>query len=389
VDIPVDLIFETVVHLRMKHRALSLKEWNGESPTLTGMDRVLACLRDCKDADMESSAQRVIPFTQVEQLRAGRAVIQQEAEALLALARKLDAGFCLAVDMVLNCPGSVIVTGMGKAGLIGQKLSATFSSTGTRSHFLHPAEGVHGDLGCLHENDVVLALSNSGETEEVLGIIPTAKDIGTQVIGITATDQNTLARMSDVVIEYGRLREACRWGLAPSTTTTAMLAVGDALALVVSEAKGFSPHQFARFHPAGSLGQKLKPVCELMRPRDQLRIASETATVREVISGTARPGRRTGAILLIDESEQLTGIFTDSDLARMLEAGDVDFDQPICEVMTRNPMSVSDQSIFSDVVDVLAERKISELPVVNDRGCPVGLIDITDVIGWLPTEPND
>ncbi|WP_437206556.1 KpsF/GutQ family sugar-phosphate isomerase [Planctomicrobium sp. SH664] len=339
---------------------------------------------------MSAAEKSVIPFNQMEQLRSGRGIIRQEAEALQTLSRQLDASFCVAVDMLLGCTGSVIVCGMGKAGLIGQKISATLSSTGTRAHFLHPAEAVHGDLGSLHANDILLALSNSGETEEILAILPTIRSMGVRIIAITATDQNSLASHSDVVIEIGPVREACPWGLAPTTSTTSMLAVGDALALVASEARGFSPQNFAKFHPGGSLGQKLKPVTQIMRPRDQLRIATDSATVREVITQAARPGRRSGAVLLMAVDQSLTGIFTDSDLARLLETRqDSVLDQPIATVMTKNPLAVRDNAIFSDVIDLLAERKISELPVVDDQRRIVGLIDITDVIGWLPTDSGD
>lgn len=339
---------------------------------------------------MSAAAHRLIPFTQVERLRAGRDIVRQEARTLESIADRLDSSFCLAVELLLECSGNVIVCGMGKAGLIGQKITATLSSTGTRAHFLHPGEAVHGDLGRLHADDLLLALSNSGETEEILSILPTVREMGLRVISITGSSQNSLAGRSDVVIEMGRLREACPWGLAPSTSTTAMLAIGDALALVVSQARGFTPQNFAKFHPGGSLGQKLKPVIEIMRPRDQLRVWPDRATVREVITGTARPGRRTGAVLLVDEEQALSGIFTDSDLARLLEVRrDGALDEPVAEVMTRNPLTVRASAVFADVIDLLAERKISELPVVDDRRRPIGLIDITDVIGWLPTDSTE
>lgn len=347
-------------------------------------------LEHCRMHIVGSSAKHLIPFTQFEQLRTGREIVRQEAEALMNLARSLDASFLAAVNLIRECTGSVIVCGMGKAGLIGKKITATLSSTGTRAHFLHPAEAVHGDLGCLHENDLLLALSNSGETEEILNVIPAAKRFGIQVISVTANEHNSLAFRSDVVLQIGRVREACRWGLAPSTSTTAMLALGDALALVVSEAKGFMPQHFAQFHPGGSLGQKLKPVIEVMRPRDQLRIASDQETVRNVITSAAKPGRRTGAILLVDEAGKLTGIFTDSDLARLLESRqDSVLDEPIATVMTTRPSTLAADAIFGDVVEILSSRKISEVPVVDQTGCPVGLIDITDVIGWLPTEGDN
>lgn len=334
-----------------------------------------------------SAAPQCVPFTQFEQLRVGREIVRREAEALQNLAARLDASFCAGVDLLLNCQGSVIVTGMGKAGLIGTKIAATLSSTGTRAHFLHPAEAVHGDLGCLHASDVLLALSNSGETEEISQILPTVARLGVPIVAISSSDHNTLAAHADVTITYGRVREACAWGLAPSTSTTAMLAVGDALALVVSQARGFTPEKFAVFHPAGSLGRQLKTVAELMRPLEQLRMAHVGTSVREVFATAARDGRRSGAILLTDDEHRLAGLFTDSDLARLLEQRRDDaFDRPIADVMTADPLTVRPQSTFAQVVDLLSERKISEVPVIDEDGRPVGLIDITDVIGWMPHE---
>lgn len=333
-----------------------------------------------------SAAEHLIPYSQFDQLRDAREILRLESEALVEVSRKLDAGFCAAVDLLLNCSGSVIVCGMGKAGLIGQKLAATFSSTGTRAHFLHPAEAVHGDLGCLHEQDVLLALSNSGETDEISALLPTLKRLRIPIIAMTATDRSTLGQSADIRILLGRLKEAGPWGLAPSTSTTAMLAVGDALALVVARQRGFTPQQFAVFHPAGSLGRQLKQVTEIMRPRESLRLAHASQTVREVFVAAPRPGRRTGAVLLLDEDGALAGLFTDSDLARLMEQRrDEALDRPIAEVMTASPLTLHTSAMFSDVVALLSERKISEIPVVDDQGVPVGLIDITDVIGWLPS----
>ncbi|MCA9080523.1 MAG: KpsF/GutQ family sugar-phosphate isomerase [Planctomycetaceae bacterium] len=339
---------------------------------------------------VNSPAPQLIPFSHFEQLRMGREVIRQESEALMGVARLLDATFCTASDLIGATTGHVVVTGLGKAGLIGQKIAATMSSTGTPATFLHPTEAVHGDLGCLHSGDVLLALSNSGETEEVCDLIPLVHRLGVRTIAITATEQSTLGSTCELVLTLGRLREACPWGLAPTTSTTAMLAIGDALALVASHARGFTPHQFATFHPGGSLGRRLKPVGDLMRPRDQLRIAHQSATVRAVLTGSARPGRRSGAVLLVDDEGQLTGIFTDSDLARLLESRqDEVLDGPVSAVMTARPTTVSRNATFGDVLGVLSERKISEVPVVDAAGCPVGLIDITDVIGWMPADQVD
>ena len=333
-----------------------------------------------------SAAEQLIPYSQFDQLREAREILKLESEALVDVARRLDAGFCAAVELLLHCSGSVIVCGMGKAGLIGQKLAATLSSTGTRAHFLHPAEAVHGDLGCLHPQDVLLALSNSGETDEISALLPTVKRMGVPIIAITGSDRSTLGQQADVRILLGRLKEAGPWGLAPSTSTTAMLAVGDALALVVARQRGFTPQQFAVFHPAGSLGRQLKSVTEIMRPRESLRLARASQTVREVFVTTPIPGRRTGAVLLLDEDGTLAGLFTDSDLARLMEQRrDEALDRPIAEVMTARPVTLPVTALFSDIVAILSERKISEIPVVDAQGVPVGLIDITDVIGWLPT----
>ena len=334
-----------------------------------------------------SSVEHLIPYTQFDQLREAREILKLESNALSDVARRLDPGFCEAVDSLLTCTGSVIVCGMGKAGLIGQKLTATLSSTGTRAHFLHPAEAVHGDLGCIHPQDILLALSNSGETEELSALLPTVKRMGVPIIAITGSERSTLGLHADIRILLGRLQEACPWGLAPTTSTTAMLAVGDALALVVARQRGFSPQQFAVFHPAGSLGRRLKSVTEIMRPLSSLRQAQASQSVREVFVSSPVPGRRSGAVLLLDEDGTLAGLFTDSDLARLMEQRrDESLDHPIRDVMTTSPVTLPTTAMFSDVVAILSERKISEIPVVNERGAPVGMIDITDVIGWLPTQ---
>ena len=324
--------------------------------------------------------------TEIERLHAGRAVIRHEAQALLEMADVLDARFTQAVERVFRCQGSVIVTGVGKAGLIGSKIVATLSSTGTRSHFLHPAEAVHGDLGCVHSKDIVLALSNSGETEEICRLLPVFEHLQVPVIAITAEDTNTLAQGATIVLPTGRLREAGQHGLAPTTSTTAMLALGDALALVVSRARGFTQKDFARLHPAGSLGRRLKTVGEVMRRPSELRIARETATIREVMvaTGMGRPSRRTGAVILVDPQGCVSGLFTDSDLVRLIEQRrESVLDGPISDSMTSDPLVVTPEIMLTDAVKLLSDRKISELPVVDSRRQPIGLVDITDVISLV------
>ena len=337
----------------------------------------------------------LIPYSQVDQLREARAIVRQEGQALLDLSQQIGIEFCHAVDLISACSGCVVVTGMGKAGLVGRKISATLSSTGTRSQFLHPAEAVHGDLGCLHSEDVVLAISNSGETEEVCRLLPILESLSVPVLALTADDRSTLGAQAEIVIRIGRLAEAGRLGLAPSTSTTAMLAIGDALALVVSHGKQFGPRDFARFHPGGSLGQQLQWARDVMRPVDHVRVASEHGLVRDVLvtrpaADTTSPVRRSGAIILVDTSQRLSGLFTDSDLARLLEQRrESQLDRPISEVMTSDPVTVSGSASLAEVIDVLSRHKFSELPVIDDGGCPIGMIDITDVIGLMPNEVTE
>ena len=291
------------------------------------------------------------------------------------------------MQLIFQCQGNVIVCGMGKAGLVGQKIMATLASTGTPSHCLHPAEAVHGDLGRVQRSDVMLILSQSGETEEIIRLLPSLVELGVPIAAITGRAASTLGRAATVAIELGPLEEACALGLAPSSSTTAMLAVGDALALVVSQMRCFGRQDFARFHPGGSLGYKLSKVEQQMRPLDQCRVAGEVETVRHVLIGASMPGRRTGATMLVDGQGKLSGIFTDSDLARLFEhRRDQELDGPICQVMTKNPLRVELNSMMVDAVAIMAGRKISELPVVDADGKPVGLIDITDVVASLPKE---
>jgi arabinose-5-phosphate isomerase len=328
-------------------------------------------------------------LSRFEQLRLARDVLRAEGDALLALAGRLPEEFCDAVELLFSCAGSVVVTGMGKAGLIGQKLAATLASTGTNSQYLHPGEAVHGDLGRVQSRDVILALSFSGETEELVRLLPAFRQARTPIVAITGNPRSTLGTAATTTLELGPLREACPLGLAPTTSTTAMLALGDALAIVLSRLRQFSSEDFAKFHPGGNLGRKLARVDEIMRRLADCRMALQTQSVREVLITASKPGRRTGAIMLVDETGGLTGVFTDSDLARLLETrNETALDQPIHSVMTRAPTTVSAGSLMTAAVDLLVQRRISELPVVDDQGKPAGLIDITDVVAWLPSPPH-
>ena len=330
------------------------------------------------------STARSVPLAPSEILRYAGEVIRAEGDALARIAEQLGNTFCRAVEVVYTTRGCIIVTGMGKAGLIGQKIAATFASTGTRAHFLHPAEAIHGDLGRVHGDDVVLMLSQSGETAEVVQVLPSLALIGVPVLAVTGRPRSTVARAAAVTIDLGPLDEACSLGLAPSTSTTVMLAVGDALALVVSRMREFRAEDFARFHPGGSLGRKLSRVDDEMRSLEACRIAHEGNTVRHVIVACSKPGRRTGAIMLVDDAGRLTGMFTDSDLARLFERhSERALDGPIRNVMTSGPCTVESGTLLDEAVALMADRKISELPVVGPAGQPIGLIDVTDVVGHM------
>ncbi|MBL8814381.1 MAG: KpsF/GutQ family sugar-phosphate isomerase [Planctomyces sp.] len=327
------------------------------------------------------SKRPVISISEADQLQEARNIIRQESLALQSLSESLTDSFCDATRMIRSCRGSVVVTGVGKAGLIGQKIVATFSSLGTRSHFIHPTEALHGDLGCVAVGDVLLALSNSGESEEVLRLLPSLRRMHIPVIALTRDVDNPLARHSDVVICIGRHSEAGSLGLAPSCSTTAMLAMGDALALVVSQLRGFTARDFAMFHPAGNLGRQLKPVREIMRTGPQVRVALETETVRQVMINHSKPGRRTGAVILTSEDGRLTGLFTDSDLARLFEhRRDEQLDQQIRHVMTVNPITIKPDVLLPQAIHLMSERKLSEIPVIDAHRNPVGMLDITDVL---------
>jgi arabinose-5-phosphate isomerase len=325
-----------------------------------------------------------------DRLSYARRVVRAEAAALRLAAQRLDGAFLQAVDLFHQCAGRVAVTGTGKSADVGQKITGTLNSTGTRSYFLDATKAMHGDLGMVHPNDVALVLSHSGESEEVVRLLPPLRQLASALVALTGNANSTLARQADVAIVYGPLEEVCPLRLAPSSSTTVMLAIGDALAFVLSRMREFSHEDFARFHPAGSLGRKLLKVEAIMRRGEELRIASCEETVRQVFATVRRRGRRTGAVMLTDASGRLCGLFTDSDLARLFEQRrDHALDQPIREVMTSDPFQIAVGARVAEAVEILRRHKISELPVVGANGQPVGLLDITDLIGLVPAEESE
>ena len=305
-------------------------------------------------------------------------VLRIESQAITGLLSRIGKDFQLSVDLMVACEGRVIVTGMGKAGLIGQKISSTMASIGTPSFWLHPAEAIHGDMGRITRQDLVLALSNSGETEEITRLLPILKRIGAKLIALTGNRKSTLAKHSDAVLDVSVEREACAMNLAPTSSTTAMLAMGDALAVVVSEAKGFKPSDFALLHPGGQLGRRL-----LLKVKDIMRTGAAHPVVREATPVKAAllaiTKARAGSATVVDSRGRLVGIFTDGDLRRHLDAVRL-VDLPVTKVMTRNPKTIDQERLAEEALLLLREYRIDELVVINDRRAPVGLLDVQDLL---------
>lgn len=323
-----------------------------------------------------------------DRLDLGRQILLREAATLERVAARLDERFLRVLELLATCtgeqPGRVVVAGTGKSADVGRKLAGTLSSTGTRAYFLDPTRAVHGDLGMVHPADVALLLSHSGESEEIVRLLRPLRPLVRAIVAVTGNDSSTLARLADISLSYGPIEEVCPLGLAPSASTTTMLALGDALALVLSRERGFAPEDFARFHPAGNLGRKLLRVEEVMRTGDEMRQASEGDSVRSVFARVRQSGRRTGAVVLLDAAGKLAGLFTDSDLARLIESRrDGAIDRPIREVMTRRPFTVSVGTRVPEAVDLMQRHRISELPVVDAEQRPVGLLDITDLLALM------
>lgn len=314
-------------------------------------------------------------------MRLIRETVAAEAQALQQASVSIGPCAVEAAERTADCTGSVVVTGVGKAGLVGQKLVATLASTGTPAHFLHPTEAIHGDLGRVGPQDLVWALSNSGRSNEITQIASQLRRQSSGLISFTAESDNPLAAAASCRVVFGRHREACPHGLAPTSSTAVMMAVGDAIALLASRIRRFTASDFARFHPGGALGRKLSQVGQLMRPLPQCRIAKQSITIRECMVSCSISGRRSGAVMLTDDAGVLTGIFTDSDLARLLETRcEGALDGPIGDRMTIDPHCVSPDTLLSDAVALFSQLRISELPVVDADGRPLGMVDITDLI---------
>ncbi|MCB9882719.1 MAG: KpsF/GutQ family sugar-phosphate isomerase [Planctomycetes bacterium] len=312
-------------------------------------------------------------------LAKAREVLALESQTIAQLGERLGEDFSRAIDFVLGGEGRVVVTGMGKAGIIGRKISATLASTGTLSFDLHPAEAIHGDLGRIRADDILLALSNSGETEEVLRLLSPMKKLGVKIIAVTASRSCTLARHADAVLEIGSVLEACPLGLAPTASTAAMLALGDALAMVLLQERGFGREEYAFFHPGGSLGRQLLKVHEVMRTGDELPLIAVESTIGRALEVMTATKGRPGIAIAIEADRTLAGVFTDGDARRSWELGQ-SMDEPLARVLTRSPKAIAGDALASEAMHQLKKYKIDQIVVVSPRGEPIGLLDVQDLL---------
>lgn len=315
-------------------------------------------------------------------LEQARQVLRMEAEAVLEQVERIDEHFKAAVEMIMACPGRTVITGMGKSGIIGRKMAATLASTGTPSFYLHPAEGIHGDLGMVTEGDVVIALSNSGETGEVLHILPSLRRIGAKLIAMVGNPNSTLAKNSDIVLNVGVTREACPLGLAPTSSTTAALAYGDALALALLSKRKFTASQFAVFHPGGSLGRKLLLTVEdIMHSGTENPLVKADISVQDALFVITDKGL--GAVSVVDDENKMLGVLTDGDIRRGLSKG-VDFlKRPVTELMTASPKTITKEKLAAQALHIMESNRpkpITVLPVVDAENHVIGLLHMTDLV---------
>jgi arabinose-5-phosphate isomerase len=311
----------------------------------------------------------------------GKKLIRAEADAVMALVDRIDDAFVAAVEMILASSGRVVVTGMGKSGLIGQKIASTMASTGTPAFFLHPAEGIHGDLGMIMAGDVVIGISNSGETEELLRILPVIKRLGARLIAMTGNADSNLAKTSDVLLQVSVAEEACPLGLAPTSSTTATLAMGDALAVALLVERGFKAEDFAIFHPGGSLGKKLLlRVQDLMHRDSQIPLVMENTPMRDALFTITAKGL--GVTGVTDTTGALLGVITDGDLRRRLEQGGEILDVPAGEVMRRNPKRILGRELAASALQIMEQHAITTLFVFEspEATAPCGIIHLHDLL---------
>ncbi|MEW6342271.1 MAG: arabinose 5-phosphate isomerase KdsD [Paraburkholderia sp.] len=311
-------------------------------------------------------------------LALARDVLDIEADAVRALREQLDDGFVEAIDFILSCRGRVVVSGIGKSGHVARKLAATFASTGTPAFFVHPAEASHGDLGMVTADDVFVAMSNSGESDELIAILPLVKRLGAKLIAITGKPASSLAQLADVHLNAGVAKEACPMNLAPTASTTAALALGDALAVAVLDARGFGPDDFARSHPGGALGRRLLTyVRDVMRTGDQVPMVMPESTVRDALFQLT--AKRMGMTAIVDENQHVKGIFTDGDLRRVLERSGDFRELSIASVMTPGPRTIGPDQLAVEAVELMERHRINQMLVVDEAGKLIGALNMHDL----------
>jgi arabinose-5-phosphate isomerase len=317
-------------------------------------------------------------------LKRAREVFDIELAGLKAARAQLDGSFDRAVDLIVSAlrqRGKIVVVGVGKSGNIGHKIAATLTSTGSTSVVLHSVDALHGDLGILADGDVIVALSYSGETEELLNLLPALKRFSVKIISVTGVARSSLARHSDVVLNVKVPREACPFNLAPTASTTAMLGLGDALAMAVLQARGFKKSDFAKYHPSGAIGRALLlRVGDVMRSGPRNAVARETVSVREALLVMTRA--KSGSVSVVNARGKLVGVFTDGDLRRRIAADDNVLAQPLAKVMTGNPVAVRQDALAVEALKIFNERNIDDLIVINGRKEPVGMVDSQDLPKW-------
>ncbi|MFW6269093.1 MAG: KpsF/GutQ family sugar-phosphate isomerase [Bacillota bacterium] len=305
-------------------------------------------------------------------------VLKTEAEAVLNLKKSIDNDFKQVMQMILASQGRVVFIGMGKSGLVAKKLAATFSSLGTPAFFVHAGEALHGDLGMITEKDVVIAVSNSGETEEIINMLPSLRRIGASMVAFTGDCESTLGDYADIAIFTGVEEEACAIGLAPTASTTAAMAFGDALAVALSTVHGFTPEDYAVFHPGGSLGRKLlTTVADVLEIRQQNPVVKEEATVREALF--TMTDSKMGSTSVVNESGKLVGIITDGDIRRLLKKSNDFIDKPVKKYMTVNPVTITRNKLAAEALKIMEDKEINDLPAVENNK-PVGMLNFQDLL---------
>jgi arabinose-5-phosphate isomerase len=312
-------------------------------------------------------------------IKTAKRVLLNESKAIAKIAAGIGKDFAKVVEVLSKNKGRIIITGMGKPGFIAQKISATMSSTGTPSLYLHPAEALHGDLGRVTREDILIAFSNSGETEEIIKLIPVIKKIGAKLISVTGNKRSTLAKNSDHTLVSSVDREACPMNLAPTTSTTVMLALGDALAVAMLEKKNFKPKDFALYHPGGMLGKRLLlRASDIMRKKNDTPVVPANMKVKEVLFKITK--HRAGSATIVDNKGKVLGIFTDGDLRRHLDSGIDLLVARVGDVMTKAPYTIKADSLAAEAFEVLRDKHIDEIPVVDPKGKLVGLLDVQDIL---------